>query len=138
MDLSDRALIDAGLALLRADTALVVWPDPEGVVPATPEPPYVMVLAYVERPRDDRAALDGRSTAATARWYIHAAGGTEPAAIAVAARARAVLLDVRPSVAGWSTGQIWQEAAQPVTRDESTGVPVHDLVTVYRLDATSV
>lgn len=127
-DLVDRALIDAGLTLLRADATLTVYPDPEGMVPPTPAPPYVRVYGAVERPPGPHNALDGLSVHTVTRWYCHCVGATEPAAIAVGMRVRAALLDQR--VAG---GMIRQEASPPPARDETTGVPVYDAVTVYRL-----
>lgn len=137
-DLDDRTLVDAGLGLLRADRGLVVYPDAEGVVPAAPEPPYVVVHSYVERPAADEShGLDGRSSAATVRWYCHAVGATEPASLAVAMRVRAALLDQRVTVPGWSTGLIRQEAAQPPGRDEAASTPVYTAAVVYVLAATA-
>lgn len=137
-DLDDRHLIDAGLTLLRADTGLVVVPDAEGVVPAVPVSPYVRVYAMVSRPdAADGQALDGRSRTTITRWYCHSVGATEPAAIAVAMRVRAALLDQRPIVPDWSTGMIRQEVARPPARSEDAGTPVYDAVAVYKLAATS-
>ena len=128
-DLIDRQLLDAGLTLLRADPALVVYPDVEGQVPATPEPPYVRVYGAVGRPPGPGNALDGLSRQLTARWWCHCVGTTEPAALAVAMRVRVALLDARIN-----GGMVRQEVGdQPPVRDETTGVPVYDVVAVYRL-----
>jgi hypothetical protein len=124
-NLDDRVLIDAGLALLRADAGLVVYPDAEGAVPLSPTPPYVRVYGAVERTPD---RLDGTSGQMTTRWWCHCVGATEPAALAVAMRVRVALLDQR--VAG---GMVRQEVQPPPTRDESTGTAVYDVVAVYRL-----
>jgi hypothetical protein len=133
-DLLDKLHIDAALDLLRADAGLTVYPSAEGHVPAEPSPPYVRVYAYIERPPDDPAnGLDGRSSAWTTRWYCHCIGANEASATAVAMRVRAALLDVRPTIAGRSCDRIVQEAANPPTRDDSTGSTVLDLVVVYRL-----
>lgn len=137
-DLGDRYLIDAGLALLRADTGLVVWPDASGAVPAMPTPPYVRVHYAVERPAGgEGCALDGRSAAWTARWWIHSVGSSEDAVLALAMRVRAALLDVSPVVAGLACGMIRQEAAQPPSRDTDVTPAIWEQTTVYRLDATT-
>lgn len=135
-DLLDKAHMDAALSLLRADTSLVVYPDPEG---NTPDPAaraqrYVRVYTAIERPADAPGnALAGASATWTVRWYCHAVGPNEYSAAAVAMRVRAALLDVRPAIVGRSCGLIRQEAGNPPTRDESTGVAVMDAVSVYRL-----
>lgn len=133
-DLLDKLHIDAGLDLLRADAALVVYPDTEGNVDIEPSPPYVRVYSYIERPPDDPAnGLDGLSSAWTTRWYCHCIGANESSAAAVAMRVRAALLDVRPTITGRSCDLIKQEAANPPTPDSSTGPTVLDAVVVYRL-----
>lgn len=137
-DLLDRRLVDAGLTLLRADTGLVVWPDPSGAVPDVPAPPYVRVHANVERPNGgEGCALDSRSAAWTARWWCHSVGSSEDAVIALAMRVRAALLDVRPAVTGLSCGMIRQEASQPPSRDTDVTPAIWEQTTIYRLDATT-
>lgn len=135
--LVDQELVDAGLALLRADSRLVVWPDPAGARPETPDPPYVMVWAAVEWPPGmPEGSLAARSVVAHTRWWCHCVGATPEAAAVVAARVRAALLDARPTVTGRSCGQIWQEASRPPSRDTSTGIEVTDITAVYRMDST--
>lgn len=135
-DLLDKQHVDAALGLLRADTGLTVYPDPEGNVP----PPdaradhYVRVYASIERPRGaDGNALDGRSVAWMTRWYCHCVGLTEYSAVAVSMRVNRALMDQRPVIPGRAVGMIEQEASNPPTRDETTGPAVFDAVTVYRL-----
>ena len=128
-DLTDRQLVDAGLALLRADLGLKVYPDAEGAVPATPSPPYVRVYAAVSRPSGPGNAIDGLSVQRVTRWWCHCIGATEPAALAVAMRVRVALLDARIS-----GGMVREDVGErPPDRDETTGVPVYDAVRVYRL-----
>lgn len=136
-DLVDHGLVDVALALLRADPGLTVYPSPDGVVPATPATPYVRIYGSVERLPGAHNALDGVSRWATVRWWCHCVGATQSAALAVAVRVRAALLDQRPTVVGRSCGLIRQEAQPPPTRDESTGVSVYDVVAVYRMDSPS-
>lgn len=135
-DLLDKLHVDAALDLLRADASLTVYPDPEG---NTPDPParadhYVRVYTSIERPADAAGNnLGGTSDTWTVRWYCHAVGPNEYSAVAVGMRARAALLDKRPTIAGRSCGLIRQDAANPPTRDETTGAAVYDAVSVYRL-----
>lgn len=133
-DLLDQLHIDAAMDRLRADGSLTVYPDAEGLVPLAPSPPYVRVYTAIERPADASGNdLGGSSGTWTVRWYCHCVGATEYAAAAVAMRVRSALLDVRPTVAGRACGPIRQDAGQPTTRDESTGIAVYDRVDVYRL-----
>lgn len=133
-DLLERLHIDAALDLMRADAGLTVYPDPEGTVPLAPAPPYVRVYTTIDRPPDDPGnALAGLSSTWIVRWYVHCVGDTEYAAAAMAMRVRSAVLDRRPVISGRNCGPIRQEAGQPPTRDESTGVSVFDEVLVYRL-----
>lgn len=138
-DLLDKAHVDAALTLLRDDAGpppLVVYPDVNGNTPAegSRAKSYVLVYSYIERPRAaDGNGLDGRSVAWTVRWYCHCVGPTENSATATAMRVNRALMDVRPVIAGRSCDLIEQEAAQPPTRDETTGTPVFDHIVVYRL-----
>lgn len=135
----DQAVAKAGLDLLRADVgppALQVF---DGKVPANTAPPYVQVYFYLDRPIDDPGnAQDGRSRVWVGRWICHCVGGGDDAVAArmVAQRVRTALLDVRPTVAGFTaggTGQFRMDSAQPPQRDETTGVLVMDTVSTYRL-----
>ena len=140
----DQALANAGIALLQADLgppALVVY---DGVVPASPDTNrgYVLVYTSVSRPSDDPDnSGDGKTRVWVARWICHCVGGTATSARAVAQRVRTALLDVRPTVTGFSAsavGPIRMEGdSQPSQRDETTGVLVMDTVEVYRLRATN-
>jgi hypothetical protein len=136
-DLLDKAHIDAALGLLRADTSLTVYPDAAGNVPAegARADHYVLVYSTIERPRAaDGNALDGRSVAWTVRWYCHCVGASsEASSWAVAMRVNRALMDVRPVITGRACDLIEQEAANPPSRDETTGTPVFDTVSVYRL-----
>jgi hypothetical protein len=145
----DNALVNAGLALLTADTSLVVYPGgvPQPVPPAPPiPPPYVVVYSVVEWPFGDSDALDGIAGTPTVRWICHSVGGgvgatpatAEQAARAVGQRVRTALLNKRLVVTGLNLGVIRQEAGggvpQPVY---PTGDPVMDLITVYRTFAAT-
>jgi len=132
----DQALANAGLALLVADTSLVVC---DGVVPAGTQPPYALVYTTVNRPSEDPDnAADGLSRVWSAAWIVHSVGGNAAAARAVAQRVRTALLDIRPVISGMSCNRIRMDPdSPPPQRDESTGVVVMDLVQTYRLKATN-
>ena len=132
----DQAIANAGLALLTADTSLVVC---DGVVPAGTQPPYALVYTTVNRPSEDPDnAADGLSRVWSAAWIVHSVGGNAAAARAVAQRVRTALLDIRPVISGLSCNKIRMDPdSPPPQRDETTGVVVMDLVQTYRLRATS-
>lgn len=137
----DQALVNAGLALLRADAAYnAVCPTHDGQVPSGARPPYRLVYTSLNRPGETSdSTMDGLSRVWEVRWLVHnVASGTDASgARAVAQRTRTQLLDQRPVVSGLSCGLIRLEDSQPPERDETTGVLVMDAVTVYRLRATS-
>lgn len=132
----DQALIDAGLALLRADTGLAVY---EGPVPnPTPPLPYVVVWTTVEWPADkpDFDSLDNLSKHAVVRWYCHCVGGNDKAAIAVGQRCRTQLLNVRPTVTGMNCGLITMEYGSTAPEpNEITGSPTVTAVRTFALTA---
>ena len=140
----DQALANSAIALLQADLgppALVVC---DGVVPngTSVNAGYVLVYTTISRPSDDPDnSGDGKTRVWVVRWICHCVGGTATTARAVAQRVRTALLDVRPTVTGFSAsavGPIRMEGdSQPPQRDETTGVLVMDAVETYRLRATS-
>lgn len=136
----DQAIADVVLALLHADSGpppLVVY---DGVVGPKPDfdAGYVLVYTTLFRPVDDPGnAQDGVSRVWIAHWTLHCVSSTHKGARAVAERARTVLLDVRPTVTGFTaagTGQIRMDTEPaPPQRDEQIGTPVLDNVQTYRL-----
>lgn len=131
---------DAIIALLDADNvvpALVVF---KGGIPKTldptPSPPYVVVyFADTDPEAAESRSLTGRSERFVQRAYCHCVGGNESAALSVAQRVRAALLDVVPTVAGRQCFPIRREDSQPPRRDESTGQVIQDRVDTYRLES---
>ncbi len=136
-DTLDQLHINAGLDRLRADTGppqLAVYPNSEGFVPINPPAPYIRAYTTIERPIEAAGnSMSGLSTTWTVRWYLHCVGANEYAAAATRMRARAMLLDFRPTIAGRTCGAIRLEASNPPQRDDSTGTPLMDAVDVYRL-----
>lgn len=139
----DQALVNAGIALLRADASLVVCPG--GVPKPTPNPPYVVVRSFVDWPTAAASdSLDGVSGSPTVKWYCYCVGGgidatpetASIAAIGVAQRVRTQLLNKRPVVTGLNLGMIRQDVgAGTPTPNETTGVFVMECLAIYRLMA---
>jgi hypothetical protein len=120
------------LALLGTNTNLTVV---DGDVAVGQEPPYVVVyLAGAPHAGDD---LNGRSTEASPRAYVHSVGKTPAAARIVSGQVASTIIDQRLSVSGWSCGPIKSELSNPPERDESTGVVVMDQIDVYRWRMTA-
>jgi hypothetical protein len=127
--------VDAYLALLRAAADLTVYPAIEGgtkTVPSVASPPYVAAHFAAERPSGGR--LDMRSTRMVVRGYLHCVGASDIAARVVSGKVAAVLLDVRPVIAGRSCAPIRHETSREPRNDESTGALVATLTEVYRLE----
>lgn len=108
---------------------------------ATPDnvaPPYVLIYSAVTWPSVGIGdALDGRSGTCVTRWFVNCVGSTEAAALSVSNRARQLLLNVRPAIAGRSCGLIKQDPADiPPERDETTGTLIVNLRTQYVLTTT--
>lgn len=126
----------AVLALLDADNvppALVVC---NGYVPVGVLPPYVLVyFADADPELAESRSLAGASQRYVLRAICHSVAGNATAALALAARVRAALLDVRPTVTGRSCFPIRREDGQPLDRDESTGVLIVDKIDSYRLES---
>jgi hypothetical protein len=137
----DQALVNAVLALMRADTDYDTrCPTYDGLVPDDAKTPYRVVYFNTLRPSEDLDnAADGRSRVWIQYVIVHNVGGGRDAsaARAVAQRTRTQLLDVRPTVAGLSCGLIRLEDSQQPGRDETTGVFIGDAVQTYRFKATS-
>ena len=135
-DTRDVDLVQAGLTYLQADPGLAVH---IGRVPDGARPPYVLVYARVDWPDDATGNdLSGLASSPTAWWYCHCVGKGDSAARAVAQRVRRALLNQRPIVAGLDVGLIrMQPGGGPPQRQEDTGSPVVDLVSVYWATANS-
>lgn len=124
---------DAGLNLLRADTALTVY---DGAVTGTADH-YVLVYTFRNLPggeqAPDKTPLTGDTATVDMRFYCHCVGVDAIASRAIQARVQAALLDVTPAVAGRACFPIrWVEGTQ-VDRNEETLSAVFDAVDVYSL-----
>jgi hypothetical protein len=122
-----------GLALLTA-AGLTVY---DGKLPDSATdvaPPYVLVYTFAAWPDADGAqGLDGLSGTCVVTWYCHCVGGNDTAALVVAGRVRAALLDQRPTIAGRSVDMIRHMSSLLPDRDEALRRSVIDHVHVYQL-----
>lgn len=118
----------AVMALLDPDP---VWSPYDGALPnPTPALPYWVVYFASAWPD-----LNFRGVTKTfqLRIYVHNVAGNGDAARKGSDRARALLLDVRPAVAGRTCYPIRWEESQPPQRDDTTGAVVMDAVDTYLL-----
>lgn len=130
---SIEAHVDAGLALLTADTSLTVY---DGIVPKTPAQAYVLVYTFRQLPDgltapDRGLSLVGTSTVVDMRLYCHCVGPTAAAARWVQGRVEAALLDVTPVITGRGCFPIRLVDGQQSIRDEETLTGVFDQVDIY-------
>lgn len=140
-DQIDKAHADAILGLLHAALDPVPIEVYDGVVPS-PYPdvaahPWVLVYLEADWPIDGTGnGFDGQARTYVLRAYCHSTGATAAAARAIAGQVRAALLNVKPTVAGRSTGSIWRPGGAPPTRDETLGFLVMDKVDIYEFVST--
>jgi hypothetical protein len=109
--------------------------DPVTGKPSIP-PPYVLLYIGFRTPGaaeepDKVSPEDAVSSALYTTAYCHSVGGNMHAALAVGGRVRAALHGVTPVITGRDCGPIKRPDGNPVSRDESTGVLVSDLIDVY-------
>lgn len=118
----------AVLALLDPDP---VWQAYDGALPSpTPARPYWVV--YFTQAYPD-LTFTGVTKTFQLRVTVHNVSGNGVAARIGSDRARALLLDVRPVVAGRTCYRIRWEESVPPQRDESTGAVVMDAIDTYML-----
>lgn len=137
----EKAHADAILGLLHAALDPVPIAVYDGVVPDPfPDPathPACLVYFAAEWPTTGTAnALDGQSVTYLMRAYCHSIGASAAAARSIGGQVRAALLNVRPTIAGRTSGLIRWYDGQPPTRDETLGALVMDRVDVFELTTT--
>lgn len=106
----------AVLDLLRADPDLTVY---DGSPPDNTTPPYVVAWLSIDSERTSRMCA-GTDLSAL-RVTTHSVATTGQGARIVASGVRAALLDITPTVAGWTCWPIRHEYGLPPQWDESTG-----------------
>lgn len=131
--MTSRDHADAFMALLGTNPNLTPL---RGQVPAGQAPPYVVVYFADDYPADEQANGLAGSSSRYRQWAIcHGVGETEDAALIVSDQVAFIVLDATLAVAGRVCWPIRRESGQPVRRDESTGIAVHDKVDVYRIES---
>lgn len=120
----------AVLALLDPDP---IWNPYDGALPSpTPNLPYWVV--YFSSGYPD-LTFTGVTKTFQLRITLHNVGGNGQADRIGSDRAAALLLNVRPVVAGRTCKPIRWEESQPPQRDESTGRVVMDAIDTYLLES---
>jgi hypothetical protein len=124
----------AVMALLNA--GMTPYPALDEPAPPDLEPPYQVAYFADNDPEDaESRSLAGRSERYVMRITLHSVGETAVAALAVAQRGRAALLDVVSIVPGRTCFPIRREEGQPVRPKEGTGSETHTKTDVYRLES---
>lgn len=118
-------------AMLEAEPLLTVFAKK---VTNLTTPPYVRL--YVSLDRETAEALCGTSDTSYFRVTTHSVGQDDEGAWMVADLVRARLLDLAPTVAGWSSSRINHEAGVEPRPDESTGALVLDAIDVWTFSST--
>jgi hypothetical protein len=135
-DSIDEDHAQAFLALLAANPSLLHVYDTLVASP-TPDPPYVLTYITVSWPRDGiGTSLTAQQVTVTATANIHCAGLTPAAARGVQMQVRSSLLNFRPVITGRNCSPIKQDDSQVPVKDETTGRPVYDAVSVFSFMST--
>jgi hypothetical protein len=135
-DTVDEDHAQAFLSLLAANTNLLHVYDTIVANP-TPDPPYVLTYITVSWPRDGvGTSLTAQQVTVTATANVHCAGLTPAAARAVQMQVRSSLLNARPVITGRYCSPIKQDDSQVPVKDETTGRPVYDAVSVFSFSST--
>ena len=113
------SLADAVLALLRADPNLTVY---DGIVPESPAYPFV--VAYFDAGTRSPYTLAGQSSSSVHRFQCSVNADNAVSARIVAGKVLGRLLDVRPTVTGWTCWPIRHESSPPAYTDDSLATPV--------------
>lgn len=100
----------------------------DGIVP--PQPPRRYVVIYADPGTLAALGVCSESDSATYRWQVTSVAPDRPMASALATRVRDGIVDSRPSVTGWSCGQIKHNYASMPARDEQ----VTERPVVYQVD----
>jgi hypothetical protein len=106
---------------------------PGGQVIDPPTFPYWVL--FMDTGSDDQEKLCGTSNKTTFRWQVTSVGETDDAAEIVASKTSALLVDVRPVVAGWSPGLIRRVMSIPVRADKDVFLPGSNLHPMYAVDS---
>jgi hypothetical protein len=125
-----KALDDAVLERLRSDPALSNSVFMGGSVSGKPER-YVVVWANSGARSADR--LEGSQINVTKTYTIHSVGMSVEQARAVNARVMELLLNWRPSVAGWMSQRLKHEVSRPAAVDRDVTPWQHYFVDQFDL-----
>jgi hypothetical protein len=116
-------------AALAADDTENLRTEDGAVQPGT-EPPYRAVYTSVTTP--EAIGMEEAADRVTCTAIVHNVGYSADAARIIADRTAAVLIGLRPTVAGRDCGRIRLIDSRPQRRDESTNVVVITQTDVYQ------
>lgn len=125
--MSHRAAVKALLA------ACTIGGYPDGQVIDPPVFPYWVL--FMDTGTDDQEKLCGTSNKTTFRWQVTSVGLTDDAAEIVASKTYALLVDVRPVVAGWAPGLIRRVMSIPVRADKDVTLPGSNSHPMFAVDS---
>lgn len=103
-----------------------------GQVPMEPSFPYAVL--FMDTGFEDSTKLCGDSDRADFRFQVTSVGLTDESAVVVADAARALLLDIRPTVTGRKCGRIRREISIPVRPDKDVTLPDSDRHPMFGVD----
>lgn len=106
---------------------------PGGQVPDDPPMPYWVL--FMGTGIDDDTKLCGDPDELTLRFMVTSVGLTDDSAVVVVDKTRALLLGVRPVVAGWSCHKIRKVTDIPVRPDKDVTLPSSNLHPMYAVDS---
>lgn len=106
--------------------------DAGGQVPDKPEFPYWVL--FMGTGVDGETKLCGDPDELTLRFQVTSVGETDDSAVVVVDKTRALLIGVRPVVAGWSCHPIRRFADIPVRPDKDVTLPNSNLHPMFAVD----
>lgn len=106
---------------------------PDGQVIDPPVFPYWVL--FMDTGIDEQTKLCRSSDMLTFRFQVTSVGLTDDSAVVVVDKTRALLIDVRPAVAGWSAcNRIRREISIPLRPDKDVTLPGSNLHPMFAVD----
>lgn len=99
------------------------------------EPPFPYWVLFMGTGIDDDTKLCGDPDELTLRFQVNSVGMTDDSAVVVVDKTRALLLGVRPVVAGWSCHPIRKVTDIPVRPDKDVTIPQTNLHPMFAVDS---
>ena len=129
------ALHRAAVKALLAPLLATIQGYPDGQVPDPPQFPYWVL--FMGTGTDDETKLCGEPDELTMRFQVTSVGLTDDSAVVVVDKTRALLLGVRPVVAGWSCHPVRKVTDIPLRPDKDVTFPTSNLHPMFAVDTYS-